>query len=169
MNVLQLDLSNSRGLEKSTSPESQTHRPWPFPELCSPGTEKRKSVWFNFLGTHRVCWVMLAWFPAVHSLGASVKSQFCGAKGRDGSEGVKRSWNSRSEMPAHSGFIHGAISAALPVTRLEAKHLFLLVDGASYGDTETWCPSVPAGPARTSFWFRLRVPRSDAVGVVRTG
>lgn len=112
---------------------------------------------------------MLAWFPGVHSLGASVKSQFCGAKGRGGSEGVKRSWNARSVMPAHGGFIHGPISAALLVTRLETKHLFLLVDGASCGDTETWCPSVPAGPARMGFWFRLRVPSSNVVGVVRVG
>lgn len=95
MCVLQLCLSNLRSLETQTLAMS---------EAVKPSAERTKICLAQLSqNPQRMCWVMLAQLPGVHSLGASGQTQSCGLKDWDGPEGVKLHWNSKSLMPAMVG------------------------------------------------------------------
>lgn len=90
VSVLQLDLSNLRGLEMSPPALRPRHTDPGHSRSCA-AQHREKTICLAHISRNpqRMCWVMLACLPGVHSLGASVKSQFCGAEHRDGSEGVR--------------------------------------------------------------------------------
>ena len=92
MCVLQLCLSNLRSLETQTLA---------IPGAVKPSAERTKICLAQLSrNPQRMCWVMLAWLPGVHSLGASGRMQSCGVKGWGGSEGVKLHLHPKSLVPA---------------------------------------------------------------------